>query len=182
MCFQILRYHRTKKRRTGRTDAAAVVRPLWNTPALKRFSWELYCMGRLAAEIVPYPQDARPCCKPQQWASLSSNTIISTHYCKWQEMVVRQRSRLMTSGYVLVKKLTETSAELSACAESKSTFLLIWGLLLQKVIINVLALRKSVPQTILNMFVYVFENRNIFTYKFFSSALPINEMFAACFY
>lgn len=47
--FQMLRYHETVKHRTGQTDAAGVVRPLWNAPALNRSSWELYCVGRLAA-------------------------------------------------------------------------------------------------------------------------------------
>ncbi len=72
--FQMLRYRRTEKRRTGQTDAAGVVRPLWNAPALKRSSWELYCVGRQAAA-----NSISPRCK----ASLQATTMsifVEQHY------------------------------------------------------------------------------------------------------
>ena len=56
MCFQILRYHRTGKSSARQTDAAGAVRPLWNAPALRRSSWELYCVGQLAAAQFGFPK------------------------------------------------------------------------------------------------------------------------------
>lgn len=57
VCFQVLRYHRTEKRRTGRTDADGV---WWNhcgTPRLCKGSLdELYCVGQLAANSSVSPR------------------------------------------------------------------------------------------------------------------------------
>lgn len=131
MCVCVILNVAVWQHRTRQTDAARAVRPLWNAPALKRFSWELYCVGRVAA------------------ASTMSVVVVQhhylffvAHYCTWEERV---------------SKSPFNELQVCACHKMRNELnlqvdlmrLFIEKLLVQKIFFAVLALRKCSPQNLI---------------------------------
>lgn len=95
-------YHRTEKRRTVQNGCGQSGETIVEHPGSAKVLLRALLCGAASRSQFCFAWDARPHFKPQQWASLSSSTIIFTHYCKWQDMVVHWRPHLMSSRYVLV--------------------------------------------------------------------------------